>query len=354
MATADLITQLKQDFDDVYAAGKTAGGSGGGNVGYKTTEVKITSNVTNAFQLLNMILPERQDNHLYICSISKPKNEGYVNNQVLYFVICDKDYFKCGLRYRDGAYGHIYMQSSYIAAVTIGDIYTVVDLDEYVEDKDYEQGYEDGKNSVTDNLRYVKQAQIASFNLFNKPEIKLNLDNAISLYGFCSVRISAGDKKEWVNTTVEKLTVNCPNLITVMNRFLYCDNISQDKTLKTIILNVDTQKANRLDEAFVNLTALETIGGKPLDFTSCTVIGGFMRNCHALKEFRVVANTIKVSLNIVQSTLLSTETIQSIIDGLADLTGGTAQTLTLHATVGSKLTDEQKATITAKNWELVY
>jgi hypothetical protein len=33
MATADLITQLKQDFDDVYAAGKAAGG-GGGPSGY--------------------------------------------------------------------------------------------------------------------------------------------------------------------------------------------------------------------------------------------------------------------------------------------------------------------------------
>ena len=29
MATADLITQLKQDFDDVYAAGKAAGGGSG-------------------------------------------------------------------------------------------------------------------------------------------------------------------------------------------------------------------------------------------------------------------------------------------------------------------------------------
>ena len=29
MATADLITQLKQDFDDVYEAGKTAGGGSG-------------------------------------------------------------------------------------------------------------------------------------------------------------------------------------------------------------------------------------------------------------------------------------------------------------------------------------
>ena len=51
---------------------------------------------------------------------------------------------------------------------------------------------------------------------------------------------------------------------------------------------------------------------------------------------------------------LTPETIQSIIDGMADLTGATAQTLTFHKDVGAKLTDAQKATITAKNWTLVY
>ena len=75
---------------------------------------------------------------------------------------------------------------------------------------------------------------------------------------------------------------------------------------------------------------------------------------YSLVNVRFVANTIKLSIAFAQSDNLSTETIQSIIDGLADLTGGTAQTLTLHSTVGSKLTDTQKATITAKNWTLVY
>ena len=57
---------------------------------------------------------------------------------------------------------------------------------------------------------------------------------------------------------------------------------------------------------------------------------------------------------IVDNGYLSDETIQSIIDGLADLTEQTTQTITFYATVGAKLTDEQKATITAKNWTLAY
>jgi hypothetical protein len=46
--------------------------------------------------------------------------------------------------------------------------------------------------------------------------------------------------------------------------------------------------------------------------------------------------------------------MQSIIDHLKDLTGQTPQKLTFHATAGGKLTDVQKAAITAKNWTLVY
>jgi hypothetical protein len=60
------------------------------------------------------------------------------------------------------------------------------------------------------------------------------------------------------------------------------------------------------------------------------------------------------SLSFANSSKLTNASVQSIIDCLKDLTGATAQTLTFHATVGAKLTDAQKATITAKNWTLVY
>ena len=63
---------------------------------------------------------------------------------------------------------------------------------------------------------------------------------------------------------------------------------------------------------------------------------------------------IAYSLSLSNSSLLNDASVQNIIDCLADLTGKTAQTLTLHADVGAKLTDTQKAAITAKNWTLVY
>lgn len=80
-------------------------------------------------------------------------------------------------------------------------------------------------------------------------------------------------------------------------------------------------------------------------------------NAYSFKEMPVLEEirfegTIGKSLEIKDSPLLSVASVQSIIDCLKDLTGATAQTLTLHATVKANLTAEQKATIQAKNWIL--
>lgn len=70
-----------------------------------------------------------------------------------------------------------------------------------------------------------------------------------------------------------------------------------------------------------------------------------------LVNFRITG-TIGKSISLSNSPNLSDESVQNIIDCLADLTGQTAQTLTLHSTVKGKLTDAQRATITNKNWTL--
>ncbi len=247
MATADLITQLKQDFDDVYAAGKSVGGGGG----------------------------------------------------------------------------------------------------------DYDQGYEDGKNSVVNVGRFCRTITFTNLNIFGTKEVVLNLDNALLLEE--TFRRSVTNYFGYVpNETVEHITINCPNKIISMYYFCAGEYDSIEQKLKHITLNVDTQNAKNWNYAFRYVKSVEIIDGNPFDFSSATSVTRMFDQCTALKEMRFAPNTLKLSITIPNSPNLSTDTILSIIDGLADLTGGTAQTLTLHATVGNKLTDEQKATITAKNWELVY
>ena len=96
-------------------------------------------------------------------------------------------------------------------------------------------------------------------------------------------------------------------------------------------------------------TSLKSIIGK-IDSTYYTT--GSFGFSTSLVDVGFVPNTIKYSISFGSCLNLSADSIQSIIDGLADLTGGTAQTLTFHATVKGKLTDQQIATITGKNWSL--
>lgn len=75
-------------------------------------------------------------------------------------------------------------------------------------------------------------------------------------------------------------------------------------------------------------------------------------SCSKLKEIRfegVIGNNI----SFVQSSQLSSDSVNSIINALMTITDGVSRTLTLHKTVKDNLTDEQIATITTeKGWTL--
>lgn len=109
--------------------------------------------------------------------------------------------------------------------------------------------------------------------------------------------------------------------------------------------------ASAIKYPFMDCTRLMYIRGE-IDLSNVTSSGNaanMFRSCGQLREVRFKAGSIKVDLAI-PSTNLTADSIQSIIDGLADLTGATQQTLDLDATVVAKLTDAQKAAASAKNW----
>lgn len=74
-------------------------------------------------------------------------------------------------------------------------------------------------------------------------------------------------------------------------------------------------------------------------------------NLPALEEIRF-EGTIGNSLEIKGSPLLSTASVNSIIGCLKDLTGATAQTLTLHSNVNERMTEQQILEVYNKNWTL--
>ncbi len=137
------------------------------------------------------------------------------------------------------------------------------------------------------------------------------------------------------------------------------------------VLQVDFSKATSLFGAFYG-SSIAHIG--KCDFSSATNINAVFQACGAQTIEEVVSHAglawagafnratnlesiafsgvIGTSISFINSALLTTASVNSIINALKDLTGATAQTLTLHADVKNKLTQEQKNAIKAKNWTL--
>ena len=135
--------------------------------------------------------------------------------------------------------------------------------------------------------------------------------------------------------------INAVNCTTLHSAFYGCTKLKW-------IVGINTSACKTAPSLFRLCSMLETIQ-EPLDYSSMTNNASGFEGCIALKNIRFVPETIKLPITI-PSAVLSDESIQSIIDGLA--TVETAQTLTLHSEVGAKLTDEQLLIIASKNWEV--
>ena len=87
-----------------------------------------------------------------------------------------------------------------------------------------------------------------------------------------------------------------------------------------------------------------------IDMSDCTNCANSFSSMNALEDVTLKKESIKNNINFTDSQLLSDASIQSIINGLAPVE--TSCTLQLHKDVKAKLTEEQIATITSKNWTL--
>lgn len=97
-----------------------------------------------------------------------------------------------------------------------------------------------------------------------------------------------------------------------------------------------------------NCKKLRTITGS-IDLSKSTDNTNCFLDCAALEEVRFVKRTITKSLYIKQSSNLSDETIQSIINGLDYDAEG--QTLTVHPNVAARIVETD---VTDAGWTLAY
>ena len=111
----------------------------------------------------------------------------------------------------------------------------------------------------------------------------------------------------------------------------------------------NTANVTTLAGAWQSCTSLQSFDLAGWSTASVTTLAGAWNSCILLYNFAPPAN-IKFDMSLSDSTNYSASTLVSVIANLYDLTGFTAQTLTIGTTNKEKLTMEQIAVATAKNW----
>lgn len=143
-----------------------------------------------------------------------------------------------------------------------------------------------------------------------------------------------------------KLVCNVRNTNMAVSSAFYAS-----RKLKTIDLSeFNTKIGAAASSAFGSCVSLERIIGT-LDFSLTTSFGNTFGQCEKLEEIRVVPNCIKANLSI-PSSVLSDESIQSLVDGLADMSESETKTITFTTAVINKLTATQLQAIQNKNWQV--
>lgn len=139
------------------------------------------------------------------------------------------------------------------------------------------------------------------------------------------------------------ISINAPNATSANSAFYLCKNINSI-TLTTAPLTIYGQ-------IFLNATKLQSVYNLNLGETSEAQYQPFY--CSNLTNITFAdGSIINNSTSFSSCTKLTVDSILNILNILKDLTGSTSATLTLGATNLAKLTDEQKAIATNKNWVL--
>lgn len=118
-----------------------------------------------------------------------------------------------------------------------------------------------------------------------------------------------------------------------------------------VIINFigDTSKLNNYNLVFLRRPGIEEINGV-LDFSNSTKNDRPFLDCSKLKKITIAKNSIHTNFDISSTAVLSNESVQSVVDGLADITGSASYTVTFNAK--QPITRAQADSISAKGWTL--
>jgi hypothetical protein len=198
-------------------------------------------------------------------------------------------------------------------------------VEQLIEKAEYENAWYETSKRWTDEFRYLLKESKG----FKKMP-RLCFDNAINIFQFL------------YESDVEEIDyyINSPKLKNCNGAFYKTSKLKR-------MIGIDISNVTDGDGFFVN-SGIEEIDEpiNPISIPSYAKMITF-NGCNNLRKIRFIPESIRWSMKF-SSAVLTAESIQSIINGLATVT--TAQTLTLNSAI--VLTDEQKATIQGKGWTL--
>jgi surface protein len=140
---------------------------------------------------------------------------------------------------------------------------------------------------------------------------------------------------------------------------------SNCSSLQTLdVSNWNTSNVTNMNYMFSLCRSLQTLDVSGWNTSNVTNIASMFGACRSLQTLiggrtieEVISNNIsalnglKISISL-SNTNLDRASLRAIINGLADLTGSSAKQLPLGSTLKAKLTEEDIAVATAKNWTI--
>ena len=180
-------------------------------------------------------------------------------------------------------------------------------------------------NTVAENATVL---QMYSLNDLGQANSTLDLANVTSLFYFCCC--TNKNQVERLNNTVEELTLNCSQKITQANNVLFFPTTLPDATLRKFNLNADFSGCANFSNFIQAFTALEEIGGTPIDMTAATNVRYFFTGMTALREIRF-QGIIGLSLDLSEAPVLSAASMENVISCLSGSASGLTLTLSAAA-----------------------
>lgn len=310
---------------------------------------------------VNIDIPTFETEELVVRAngIYTPSTDGFSKVTVDTYDSADKFVVPNGLKFGNSAF----FNKDYF------DVSNVIDMSQMFASNSF------NSNQTTLDLSGWNCASATSMNrmFYGSKYTEINLDNMVTTgVTDMSFMFSGASKMTSVSlnnvstANVKDMQYMFQNCTALENLDLSSFNTSKVTTMANMFgqsalssLNLTTFRTNLVRDTsymFYNCSDLNSLDLSALNFNLVTTMHMMFQNCTSLRNL-IVDNTIlpKINLNtwgLSTCTALTTESLVSVLNALPQLSEGESYTCSLGATNLAKLSDDQIAIATSKNWVL--